>query len=172
MLSLVDERQRSATASAVGSTFITFIDEVFYWVCVVSSVDGFHIRHNNRSTSCVEWIWSFIDGVNPSPINLRNGCNKWNKRGIWNELSKLLSYVTTRESKWFWKFCRGWLENSGGRKVAGSSPVDPTGPSNLVNKSRTLAGRNSLQVSTWIECLKFHDWYFIMIDNSCILGFG
>ena len=30
MLSLVDERQRSATASAVGSTFITFIDEVFY----------------------------------------------------------------------------------------------------------------------------------------------
>ena len=77
----------------------------------------------------------------PSPINLCNGCNECNKSGIWNELSKPLSYVTTHESKWFWNFCRGWLENSGGRKVAGSSPVAPTGSVNLeikVQKNRTV----------------------------------
>ena len=77
--------------------------------------------HASWSSQCL-----LINALCSSPINLCNGCNKWNKRGIWNELSKRLSYVTTHESKWFWNFCRGWLGNSGGRKVAGSSPVAPT----------------------------------------------
>ena len=96
-------------------------------------------------------FWSFqcllISVLRSSLINLCNGCNKWNKRGIWNELSKLLSYVTTHESKWFWNFCRGWLENSGGRKVAGSSPVAPTFLFHFLNQVPNVSDCYPLTVS-------------------------